>query len=466
MTSALRIIVTGLIGHYPLGGMTWHYLQYVLGLARLGHDVYYLEDMGAPPYNPADGGLAKDCAFNVRYLSKVMSRFGLGDRWAYCFSPDQQWYGLAEQERLAVIRSADLLINVSGTLSRPLAYRQVRRLAYIDTDPVFNQIKLARGDADFREQVDAHDVHFSFGERLGDAVPATGHCWLPTRQPIVLSEWHPSAPRRWVFTTIMNWTMRYKPVVHEGREYGQKDVEFLRFIDLPRRVDPTVLEIALNVGKKRQAPLGLLTSRGWRIVDPGMVCGDLDNYRRFIESSAAEWSVAKNGYFQGQPGWFSERSACYLAAGRPVVVQDTGFPALLPVGEGILPFRTPDEAVAAIQEVEGNYACHASAARAIAEAYFDSDKVLNRLVEEALGSEGGNRSSEPATDVRERRRRCDSVENNLRRRSSVAQAGPSTADGRAPMTFALLNQLAIVFDSHFLSDFAFSLVKGLHKCNL
>lgn len=411
MTSSLRIIVTGLIAQHPLfGGVAWDYLQYALGLARLGHDVYYLEDSGQWPYN-LDGGasghdwVARDCTANVSYLHNVMSRFGLGNKWAYRFPLTSQWFGLSDKERLAVLDSAELLINVSGTLEYPENYRQVRRLAYIDSDPVFNQIKLARCDTKFRKQVDFHDVHFSFGECLSEAVPTTGHHWRATRQPIVLSEWRPSTPHRDVFTTVMNWTS-YKPLTYAGQTYGQKDAEFTRFLDLPSQVSPAVLEVALSKTqhvnwqtdtgtlppsvrawaqrKKRWTPHDLLTYTGWHLVEPMEVCPDLESYRRYIESSKAEWSIAKNGYVLGQPGWFSCRSACYLAAGRPVVVQETGFSATLPVGEGLLPFTTMEEAVAAIHEVIGDYARHAQAARAIAEAYFDSAIVLSRLIEAAL----------------------------------------------------------------------------------
>ena len=173
-------------------------------------------------------------------------------------------------------------------------------------------------------------------------------------------------------------------MVYNGQTYGQKDVEFKRFLELPSRVSPTVLEIAVNIGKTRRTPHALIAHKGWRVVDPDNVCSDLDSYRKHIESSRAEWSVAKNGYVLGQPGWFSCRSACYLAAGRPVVVQDTGFSSVLPVGEGILPFTNIEEAVAAIHEVESNYTRHAKTAREIAEEYFDSDKVLNKLIDEAM----------------------------------------------------------------------------------
>jgi hypothetical protein len=383
MRSPLRIIVTGLIAQYPLGGVTWDYFQYVLGLAQLGHDVYYVEDTGQWPYNPAEGGLGKGCDFNVEYLAGIMSRYGLAERWAYRFPWQSQWFGLSEAKRGEVFRSADLLINISGTLERPEEYRQVRRLAYIDSDPVFTQVKLARGQLDFRKWIDAHDVQFSFGESLSSLVPETGHRWRPTRQPIVLSEWHPDTPYRQVFTTVMNWTS-YKPVVYGNRSYGQKDVEFMRFRELPSLVAPAVLEIAVNAGKTRRTPRQLLAHKGWRVVDPAEVCPDLDTYRQYIESSKAEWSVAKNGYVLGQPGWFSCRSACYLAAGRPVAVQDTGFSAVLPVGEGLLAFRTTAEAVAAIQEIEANYARHAKAARELAAEYFDAANVLTQLIDEAL----------------------------------------------------------------------------------
>ncbi|RPJ27129.1 MAG: glycosyltransferase family 1 protein [Planctomycetaceae bacterium] len=383
MTSKLRVIVTGLIAQYPLGGVTWDYFQYVLGLAHLGHEVYYLEDTGQWPYNPLEGGLGKDCTFNVAYLAGLMSRFGLAEQWAYRFPWQSQWFGLSEAKRQEVIRSADLLINISGTLERPEEYRQVRRLAYIDSDPVFTQVKLARGQLDFRRWIDLHDVQFSFGACLSAAVPDTGHRWRPTRQPIVLSEWHPEIPQREAFTTVMNWTS-YKPVVYGNQSYGQKDVEFMRFRELPSLVTPTVLEIAVNAGKTRRTPRQLLAHKGWRVVDPAEVCPDLDTYRLYIESSKAEWSVAKNGYVMGQPGWFSCRSACYLAAGRPVAVQDTGFSTVLPVGEGLLAFSTLEEAVAAIKEIETNYARHAKAARALAVEYFDAAKVLTGLLDAAL----------------------------------------------------------------------------------
>jgi hypothetical protein len=384
VTSPLRILVTGLMAAYPLGGMAWHYFQYVLGLARLGHDVYYVEDSGRDPYNPVEGGPSPDCGYNVAYLAGVMARFGLDRRWGYrSHLGGRRWFGLPDPEREEVLGSADLLLNVSGSLDRPEEYRQVRRLAYLDTDPVFTQLKLRRNPR-FRARVDAHDVHFSFGERLAQALPATGQRWRATRQPVVLSQWRAGTPCQPVYTTVMSWTS-YRAETDGSRTYGHKDVEFLRFLELPRLIAPAALEVAAAPGRTRAGPpLELLAQNGWRVVDPAVVCPDLDSYRAYVESSKAEWSVAKNAYVQAGCGWFSERSACYLAAGRPAIVQDTGFSAFLPVGEGLLPFTTVAEAVAAVRQVEAHYPRHARAARTIAEEYFNSDKVLTRLIEEAL----------------------------------------------------------------------------------
>jgi hypothetical protein len=414
MDSSLRVIVTGLIAtHRFQGGVAWDYLNVVLGMKRLGHDVYYLEDTGGWPYN-LDGGpsgndlIAHDPNPTVKHLANLMDDFGLSTKWAYHFPTKPEWFGLSEEKRKELIQSADLLINVSGTLEKPEKYRQVKKLLYIDTDPVFTQIKAAGGDADFRGRVNVHDVHFSFGECLGKDLPDTGHRWHPTRQPIVLGEWLSSVPHRNTFTTVMNWTS-YEVTTYGGQTYGQKDVEFVKFVSLPRKVSlTTTLEVALHKAlvwpgdyehdmynvcdlvqnDQKPTPHEVLKRLGWRIVDPMKVCPNFSSYRRYIQTSKAEWSVAKHAYVIGKSGWFSCRSACYLAAGRPVIVQDTGFSRVLPVGEGIISFHTLDEAEAGIREVEGNYNRHAKIARDIAEAYFDSDKVLNRLLDIAMNSHG------------------------------------------------------------------------------
>jgi hypothetical protein len=382
----LRIVVCGMIAQYPLGGVTWDYVQYAAGLARLGHDVYYVEDTGQWPFNPSEGGTGEAADFNVSYLAAAMARFGLADRWAYRFPWQSQWYGLPDDTRNDAIASADLVINVSGCLANLDEYRGRARLVYIDSDPVFTQVKLARGQQDFRRYVDAHDVHFSFGERLGPLVPDSGIAWRPTRQPILLDEWLTDTAPQEKYTTVMNWSS-YKPVEYQGRRFGQKDIEFAKYMDLPAAIRPAHLELAMNAaGKMANAPVDLLRRKGWSIVSPDDVAADADQYRSYVQGSKGEWSVAKNGYVVGRPGWFSCRSACYLAAGRPVVAEDTGFGEILPTGAGLFAFDRLDEAVAAIRSIEADYGRHSRAARAIAEQYFDSDKVLDRLVEEAMNA--------------------------------------------------------------------------------
>ena len=402
----LRVVVTGLIAQHPrLGGVAWDYVQYPAGLARLGHDVYYLEDSGEWPYL-LDGGddpeswIARDPSENVRHLAAVMDAAGLRDRWMYRFPVDGRWYGLPDRRREEVLASADLLVNVSGTLEHPERYCRGPRLAYIDSDPVFTQAKLlADPGGAFAQRVDAHDVFFTFGARIGEGAFATPHGWRPTLQPLVLSEWSPAPVARPGLTTVMSWTS-YEPIESQGLMLGQKDVELRRLIDLPRR-SPLPLEIALGslhhtswetAGEERLAgrggaaltPVEILRTAGWRVVDAFKACATPEAYRAYIRLSGGELSVAKSGYVVGRSGWFSCRSACYLACGRPVIVQDTGFAPTPPAGVGVLAFDTPDGAVAAIEDVAANPARHARAAREIAGEYFEAGRVLGPLLEEAL----------------------------------------------------------------------------------
>ncbi|MSP67045.1 MAG: glycosyltransferase family 1 protein [Alphaproteobacteria bacterium] len=422
MAVRLRIVVTGLIAQHPrLGGVAWDYVQYPAGLARLGHDVTYVEDSGEWAYN-FDGGptgndhVARDPAPTLAHLARVMERFGLADRWAYRFPLTGQWFGLPDARRREIVANADLVLNVSGTIEHPERYRGRGHLVYIDSDPVFTQARIALGDADFVTRQDAHDCHFSFGERHSSRMPRTAVAWRPTRQPILLDAWSSARPIGAAYTTVMSWTS-YKPLRWGGLSLGQKDIEFRRFLDLPGRVPSVGLEVALGPTRHRdweaegaELPQGLraaaaahsewsvsdlLRHAGWRVADALAVGGDVDSYRDYIQGSRGEWSVAKNGYVLGQPGWFSCRSACYLAAGRPVVVQDTGFPAVIPSGRGLFAFADPDQAVAALETVERDPAAHGRAARELAHEFFSHDRVLPRLIDDALGAAAG-RPSRPA----------------------------------------------------------------------
>lgn len=396
----LRIVVTGLIAQHPrLGGVAWDYLQYPVGLHRLGHDVYYVEDSGEWPYRwtagpGPDPWVAWDCSENIAHLHRTLARFGLGSRWAYRNAIAGRWHGMSDRKRSEILSSADLLINVSGTVEEPDRLQGPSLRAYIDSDPAFTQVKYLRArdgidPADFARRVDAHDVFFSFGESLANTVPDTGHQWLPTRQPILLDEWAGTPASRDVFTTVLSWAS-YRPLEYGGRRYAQKDVQFWPCADLPSRVSVS-LELATHGlvhddWHSGDAARHSLVELGWGLTDAVQACGDLDSYREYIRSSAGEWSVAKHGYVAARTGWFSCRSACYLAAARPVVVEDTGFSDVLPTGSGLFAFQTPDDAAASLEAIAAAPARHHSAAADLAREYFASDRVLPALLEAATAT--------------------------------------------------------------------------------
>lgn len=387
----MRVIVTGLVGQYAFGGVTWDYLQYVLGFAALGHDVWYLEDTATWAYDPVKQEPSADCSHNVGYLERVMREFDLGDRWIYRNEADGRYYGV-EDEALAesIIGEADVLANVSGACwLRPVTARIPHKL-FLDGDPMFTHIGLATDpDSEYAKRVREHNGHFTFGLNVGQAgclVPTAGLNWRPTVQPISLDWWRKSlmpasachiADNAW--TTVMNWAS-YKAKEFEGEKYGQKDGEFLRFVDVPSMVDEKfVLAMGQGVGKSR--PTEMLVSKGWNIIEPDVHLPDYATYHDFLGNSKGEWSIAKNGYVKSRSGWFSCRSACYLAAGKPVIVQDTGWSDHLPSGAGVMAFSTPEEAATAIASVSANYEEHCQAARDYAEKYFDAAKVCASLLE-------------------------------------------------------------------------------------
>ncbi len=394
MTPPLRIIVSGLVGLYPVGGVAWDYLQYVIGLARLGHDVYYHEDTWNWPYHPIEARYTSEGGYSARYIGDFFAAYApeLGGRWHYQHLHETS-FGMDRSAFDEVARTADLFLNVSGACLLPdhLSPRCVK--AFLDTDPGYNQIVLSERFA-WSENVErwcagvaAHDRHFTYAENIGGAdcvIPRAGYAWGTTRMPVVLDLWEPIArrppPGSAPWTTVMTWNAFKGKLVHQGVEYRSKGSEFEKLIELPRR---TEARLRVAVGGV-DAPLERLASRGWQVVDGPDATLTPRQYQEFIAGSRGELSPAKHVYVATRSGWFSCRSACYLAAGRPVVVQDTGFTSALPVGAGILPFTTVEEAVTAIHEIEARYGRHAEAARTIAEGCFDSDKVLTRLIDEAL----------------------------------------------------------------------------------
>ncbi len=375
----MRIIVTGLVAQYAFGGVAWDYLQFVEGFRQLGHDVFYLEDTEMWPYDPIHNTVSADCSYNVRYLDEVTSRLGLAGRWLYRNAADGQYYGASPD----ICDGAELFVNVSGCGWLRPEYLRIPKKIFLDSDPMFTQVALASGRQDVIERVQAHDFHFTFAENIHAPdcrVPKTGLNWIPTRQPVVL-DWFPPAvePPRDVFTTVMNW-VSYKPCEYAGETWGQKDVEFMKFVELPARTTQK-FEIAMGMGPGMKRPTELLRAKGWTIVEPNERLPDPWSYRDYLRNSKGEWSVAKEGYVKSRSGWFSCRSACYLALGRPCVLQDTGWSARYPTGRGLFAFRTLEEAVAGIEAVNADYAGHCAAARRIAEEFFDARKVLGQMLE-------------------------------------------------------------------------------------
>ncbi|UGS35718.1 glycosyltransferase family protein [Capillimicrobium parvum] len=364
-----RIAIAGSVAAKPgNAGHTWQFLQYLLGFKRLGWDVLLVDAL--PAADPA----------GVRWVAAVMDRHGLGGDWTLALG-DGTHAGLPRRDALDHVASADLLLNVMGFLTDAELLAAARRRVFLDTDPGFAQMWRELGQADI---FTGHDVHVTIGERIGRpdcTLPTCGLQWVTTRQPVVLEAWPAAedAPVR-PFTSIGSWRGAYDPVEYDGTRYGLRAHEFRRFAGLPATTGHG-FEVALAIHPADAADLDLLRSTGWTLVEPAQVASTTDGYRRFIAGSRAELMVAKGMYVQTVSGWFSERSICYLASGRPVLAQDTGLSDLYELGAGVLAFATPDEAAAGVESITRDYARHARAARAFAEEHFDSDKVLTRLLE-------------------------------------------------------------------------------------
>lgn len=383
----MRIVVLGYLIRGPLGGMAWHHLQYLLGLHRLGHDVYFIEDSDDYPscYDPSRGIIDTNPDYGLRFAADAFGRLGLIDRWAYYDAHTDCWHGPSAGRATQICRSAEVVLNISGVNPLRSWMQQPPIRVLIDTDPVFSQLRHLRDPAAL-DRARQHTHFYSFGENIASdaaAIPSDGLPWRATRQPIVLDAWPVTAgPPQGAFTTVMQWDS-YPVGEFGGQRYGMKADSFGPYESLPARVGE-VLEIALG---SSTAPRSRLAAAGWVLRDPLMISRDPWTYQRYIQESKAEFSVAKQGYVISRSGWFSERSAGYLAGGRPVVVQDTGFTKWLRSGGlGVLAFHSPEEAVAAIDEVCANYPRHCQAARAIAEEYFDSRIVLTRLLDSVFAA--------------------------------------------------------------------------------
>jgi hypothetical protein len=372
----MKILFAGIIARYPFGGVTWCSLMYLLGLRELGHEVLYIEDTGECVYDPEQDAISTDPSYGTRHIHGALEPFGLGDRWSFV-NYDGTYHGRSKDAVRAYCADADLFVNLSGgSWFWRDEYVGIPRRVFVDSDPVFTQLAIAKGVRWYVDFFRGFDRLFTFGANIGSPacdVPTSGFTWHPTWQPVVTDQWRTECPpERDRFTTLMTWRNQSFSDVDGG-----KDREFVAFLDLPSRTAAR-FELAVN------GPMDLLAAHGWSPVEAMGVSRSLWDYRDFIQGSKAEFGVAKHAYVSRRSGWFSDRTECYLAAGRPALVQDTGWSAHLPSGKGLLAFSTSEEALMGLESIESDYGAHARAAREVALEHFDASRVLPAFLEAAV----------------------------------------------------------------------------------
>jgi hypothetical protein len=386
------VLVAGALANKPgNGGEAWVRLSWLLGLRRLGVEAWFLEQVEADTWRDELGRpAAPQRSVNLAWFQTVTRRFGWAER-AALVRPDGSviagWAAVDSEALREVAAAAELLINISGNLTADSLLRLPARRAYLDLDPGYTQLWHSVGA--LGEALLRHEELLTVGLALGRApakLPLGGLRWRPVPPPVVLAEWPAmeadgGASAR--FTTVASWRGGYGRVERDGHLYGQKAHQFRRFADVPRR-SAASFEAALDIHPEDRADAELLADGGWKLVDPRAVAGDPDAFRRYVQSSAAEFSPAQGIYVETGCGWFGDRTTRYLASGRPAIVQDVGLPSCVPLGEGLLAFRTPAEALACVAAVASDYRRHARAARRLAEERLDSDQVLGELLEDLL----------------------------------------------------------------------------------
>jgi GT2 family glycosyltransferase len=380
-----KVVLLGMMSKMPVAGVVWQNLHYLLGFERLGCEAYYVETHARTPSmlmrHPGDDG----SALAAEYIAAIMRRFGLGDRWAFrALHDDGSCFGMGEAELERLYGSADLLINLHGGTQPLPEFAAGGPLVYLETDPVQLQLELAHGVQETLDFLEPHAAFFTFAENWGQpdcGLPAQErYRFLPTRQPVVLDLWPDrSAQPADLFTTIGNWRQDWRDVSFEGERYTwSKHDQFVKYLELPAR---SSAEFELALSSCEEAERAMLAEHGWRLRDGLEVSGSIDRYRDYVGGSRGEFTVAKDQNVRLRTGWFSDRSATYLASGRPVVTQDTGFGAALPTGEGLFGFGDFEAAIAAIEEVDRDYTRHSRRARELAREYFGYEAVLRPLLE-------------------------------------------------------------------------------------
>jgi hypothetical protein len=381
-----HFVVLGFMGSCPIAGVVWQHIHYIVGLQRLGHEVTYVEDTARYPYDPIKYEVTADYGHTTSVLSQLAAQFNF--RWCYVPShlPDHDPVGLGRKELLQLYCDADAMFNICGSHVLNEDQLQNRCLIYIESDPGVEQIKVDKGETDTIEYLKKHHALFTFGENIGTSgfpVPTHYFNWQSTRQPIVTDLWKAEPPPSGaVFTSIANWsTAGQKDIEWRGEKYlWSKSLEFLKFIEASKRAGET-FELATTI--RDQEISERFRANGWRLVSPDQLSTDYEHYKRYIQNSKGEFTAAKDQYVRLNTGWFSDRSACYLAAGRPVITQETGFSDYYGEGWGLLPFRTLDEIVDAARKINADYERHSRAAYEIAREFFEAETVLASLLQRA-----------------------------------------------------------------------------------
>jgi len=381
-----RIVFTGYLVRRPLRGFAWQMAHYLLGFRALGHDIWFYEDTGkwncVFAYNPLTNKFARSYEYGIATAASFLNKIGFGDRWVF-FDVDRGLkYGPGASRISDLLKEADLLVSFGPVNRLPPELCLGRPSVFIDADPVFTQLKLEDGDSGLAAILDAHTLFFTFGENIGKSqsiLPTGGYDWHPTRQPVAIELWENPGPQGLTYTTVGTWNSQGREMKYRGEMFTwDKRTEWCRFLDLPSRTTKS-FEVAMDV-ESVPGDRELLTVHGWHVVDPLQVSTDPWRYRDYLRSSRGEFTVAKDMNVRLRSGWFSDRAACYLAAGRPVVEQDTGFGEVLPLGPGLHAFNTVDEAVEAVRMIERDYGNASAHASEVAREYFAADRVLGSML--------------------------------------------------------------------------------------
>ena len=384
-----RILVMGFMGSCPIAGVIWQHVHYIVGLQRLGHDVYYIEDSARLPYNPETFEVNNEFDYAARLLERLAREFEFKNRWAFCarYLRGQPTAGLSLNRVRQLYREADAILNICGAQEFNDDLLASDRIIYVESDPGVEQIRIDKGVRSTIDYLRRHRALFSFGENVGTEsfpVPTHNMKWLPTRQPVVTDLWKTNrAPSRAaVFTSVANWsTSGLKDIIWRGEKYlWSKSREFLRFLAAPKKAGET-FELATNIPDAKTRAKFL--RNGWRFHSPLQLSVDYWLYRDYVRRSRGEFTVAKDQYVRLNTGWFSDRSACYLAAGRPVIIQQSGFTQHYGNDGGLFAFSSIKEIVEAVKAINADYAKHSRAAREVAREIFEAEKVLASLLDRA-----------------------------------------------------------------------------------